>query len=205
MSYPPGAPDSRPLLIVISGPSGVGKDSVVRRMKERGLPFHFVVTATSRPQRPGEEQGVDYHFVTRQEFERMIADNELLEHALVYNEHKGIPKRHVRQALASGKDVVLRIDVQGAETIRRLCPEALLVFLSTTSEQELAARLQKRKTEGPDDLERRITTARQEYRYLELFDYLVFNRDGALDQAVTDIVAIIGAEHHRVHPRRVTL
>jgi guanylate kinase len=205
LSFPPGTPDTSPLLIVISGPSGVGKDSVVRRMKERGLPFQFVVTATSRPQRPDEEQGVDYHFVTRQEFERMIAEDELLEHALVYNEHKGIPKKHVRQALASGKDVVLRIDVQGAKTIRQLCPEALLVFLSTTSEQELAARLQKRRTESQEAVERRIATARQEYRSLDLFDYLVFNPDGALDQAVSDIVAIIEAEHHRVHPRRVTL
>ncbi len=205
MNYPPGAPEPQPLLIVISGPSGVGKDSVVRRMKERGLPFHFVVTATSRAQRAGEVQGQDYHFVTREEFERMIADNELLEHALVYNEHKGIPKVHVRQALASGQDVVLRIDVQGAETVRHLCPEALLIFLSTVSDEELIERLRARKTESPEGLALRITTARDELSHLSDFDYLVFNPTGRLDEAVDAILAIIQSEHHRVHPRRVTL
>ena len=205
MNYPPGAPERQPLLIVISGPSGVGKDSVVRRMQERGLPFHFVVTATSRPQREGEVQGQDYFFVTRQEFERMIADGELLEHALVYNEHKGIPKIHVREALASGQDVVLRIDVQGAETVRRLCPEALLIFLSTTSDEELVERLRGRRTETPEGLALRIATARQELAHLGTFDYLVFNPTGRLDEAVDAIVATIEAEHHRVHPRRVTL
>ncbi len=205
MDYPPGALESPPFLIVISGPSGVGKDSVVRCMKERGLPFHFVVTATSRAQRAGEVHGRDYYFVTRQEFERMIAADELLEHALVYNEHKGIPKAHVRQALASGKDVVLRIDVQGAETVRRLCPEALLIFLSTVSDEELIDRLRARKTETPDGLALRIATAREELAHLGNFDYLVFNPTGRLDEAVDAIVSIIEAEHHRVHPRRVSL
>ncbi len=205
MDYPPGATGAQPLLIVISGPSGVGKDSVVRRMKERGLPFHFVVTATSRAQREGEVQGRDYFFVSREAFEEMIANDELLEHALVYNEHKGIPKLHVRQALASGQDVVLRIDVQGAETVRRLCPEAVLVFLSTVSDEELIGRLRARKTETADGLTLRIATARQELAHLADFDYLVFNPTGKLDEAVDAIVAIIRAEHHRVHPRRVTL
>jgi guanylate kinase len=205
LAYPPSAPARQPLLIVISGPSGVGKDSVVRRMKERGLPFHFVVTATSRQQRSDEVQGVDYHFVSRQEFERMVAEDELLEHALVYNEHKGIPKDHVRRALASGQDVVLRIDVQGAETIRRLCPEALLIFLSTTSDEELVARLKGRKTETDAGLAVRLATARLELAHLKAFDYLVFNPDSRLDEAVDNIVAIIQTEHHRVQPRRVRL
>jgi guanylate kinase len=205
LTYPPGAPASPPLLIVISGPSGVGKDSVVRCMKERGLPFHFVVTATSRPQRAGEVQGQDYVFVTRPEFERMIAADELLEHALVYNEHKGIPKLHVRQGLASGKDVVLRIDVQGAETLRGLCPDALLIFLSTVSDEELVERLRARKTESAEALALRIATARQELSRLGSFDYLVFNPTGKLEEAVDAIVSIIDAEHRRVHPRRVTL
>ena len=115
-------PPRSPLLIVISGPSGVGKDTVLQRMKERGLPFHFVVTATTRPQRPGEVDGVDYFFLTHDQFADMIEHNELLEHAIVYNDYKGIPKQQVRQALASGQDVVMRIDVQGAETIRTSVP-----------------------------------------------------------------------------------
>ena len=109
---------SDPLLIVISGPSGAGKDSVLNRMKERDLPFHFVVTATTRGRRESETDGKDYWFVSKDEFARMIVENELIEYAIVYDDYKGIPKREVRQALASGKDVILRVDVQGAESIR---------------------------------------------------------------------------------------
>jgi guanylate kinase len=195
----------QPLLIVISGPSGAGKDSVLTRMKERCLPFHFVVTATSRSPRPGEIHGVQYLFVGRAGFEAMIERGELLEHAMVYEDYKGIPKQQVRQALASGKDVIMRIDVQGAKTVRRLCPEALLIFLTTRNEGELIARLKARKTETPEGLQLRLATAREEYQRLDLFDYVVVNGDGELDQTVDTIRAIIQAEHHRTHPRRVSL
>jgi len=194
-----------PLLIVISGPSGVGKDSVLQRMKQLQLPFHFVVTATTRPRRSEESDGVDYFFITHDEFAEMIEHDQLLEYAIVYNDYKGIPKQQVRQALASGKDVVLRIDVQGAATIRGLCPEALLVFLSTRTMQELIERLRERKTETPEGLKLRIATARQELKSAELFDYVVINGDGELDEAVDKIRAIIRAEHQRTHPRKVTL
>jgi guanylate kinase len=205
VAHPMIHPARLPLLIVISGPSGAGKDSVLERMKERGLPFHFVVTATTRPRRTGEVDGKDYFFLTHDQFAQMIEHNELLEHAIVYNEHKGIPKLQVREALASGKDVVLRVDVQGAETIRSLCPEALLIFLSTATEEELVERLSRRKTETPEGLQLRIATARQELRRLDLFDYFVVNANQRLDAAVDTIVAIIEAEHHRTRPRRVTL
>ncbi len=198
-------PQPQPLLVVISGPSGVGKDSVLQAMKARGLPFHFVVTATTRPPRPGERHGVDYFFVSREEFAEMIEQGELLEYALVYNDYKGIPKAQVRQALASGKDVIMRVDVQGAATVRRLCPEAVLIFLTTETEEELVRRLQKRKTESPEDLKLRIATARKELERLSEFDYVVVNREGRLDEAVDIIVAIITAEHHRIPHRKVTL
>jgi guanylate kinase len=139
----------KPLLIVISGPSGVGKDTVMLRMRERGMPFHFVVTATTRPKREDEVHGVNYFFVTKDEFARMIEENELIEYAIVYSDYKGIPKQQVREALASGKDVVMRLDVQGAETVRRLAPGALLIFITTESEEELVGRLKARKTETP--------------------------------------------------------
>lgn len=195
----------QPLLIVISGPSGVGKDSVLQRMKERDLPFHFVVTATTRPQRPGEEDGIDYYFVTHDEFAEMIELGELLEYAIVYNDYKGIPKEQVRQALASGQDVMMRIDVQGAETIRALCPDALLIFLSTQTEAELVRRLEARKTETPEGLKLRIATARQELKRVGMFDYYVTNPDHRLDETVDVILSIIEAEHHRTQPRKVTL
>ncbi len=198
-------PRSYPLLIVISGPSGVGKDTVIQRMKERGFPFHFVVTATTRPKRPDEVHERDYIFVSKEEFARMIEADELLEYAIVYGDYKGIPKSQVRQALASGKDVILRIDVQGAETIRKLAPEALLIFLTTESEEELVRRLERRKTETPEELKLRIATARKELQRLQAFDYVVINREFQLDDTVNCICAIINAEHHRVKPRRVSL
>jgi guanylate kinase len=194
-----------PLLIVISGPSGVGKDALIQRMKDEGLPFHFVVTATTRPQRPDEVDGVDYIFVSMSEFADMIERQELLEYAIVYGDYKGIPKGQVRDALASGQDVIMRLDVQGAATVRRLAPEAILVFLTASSEKELVTRLGARKTESPDQLKIRIATSRQEMKRLREFDYVVVNRQDRLDEAVAQVVAIIEAEHSRVHPRRVTL
>jgi guanylate kinase len=196
---------SPPLLIVISGPSGVGKDSVIQRMQERRVPFHFVVTATNRPQRPNEVHGRDYFFVSDDEFRAMIESNELLEHALVYDYYKGIPKQQVRDAFQSGLDVMLRIDVQGAATIKRLMPEAVLIFLAASDLRELMERLIARKTETVDDLTRRMTTARAEMEEIELFDYVVINRDDRLDDTVDHIIAIVMAEHSRVHPRRCTL
>src|SRR4026208_1693184 len=131
----------QPLLIVISGPSGAGKDTVMQRMQERGLPFHFVVTATTRPQRVSEVDGKDYFFVSKEEFARMIDEDELIEHAIVYGDYKGIPKQQVREALASGMDVVMRIDLQGAEFVRKLAPEALMIFIATENEEALVQRL----------------------------------------------------------------
>jgi guanylate kinase len=197
--------EPEPLLVVISGPSGVGKDSVLARMKERGLPFHFVVTATTRPMRPGEIEGQDYFFVSSDEFARMIEADELLEYAIVYNDYKGIPKQQVRDALASGEDVIMRIDVQGAATIRKLVPNAILVFLTTESEAAMVRRLELRRTETPEGLNLRIAMARQELKRASEFDYAVINKQDQLDETVDDIYAIISAEHHRVIQKKVTL
>jgi len=194
-----------PLLIILSGPSGVGKDTVLQRMQERNLPFHFVVTATTRPIRPNEVHGKDYFFVSHDEFARMIEADELLEYAIVYNDYKGIPKQQVREAMTSGKDVIMRIDVQGAASIRKLAPQALLVFLTTENEDELVNRLKERKTETPEGLNLRIATARQELKRIDEFDYVVINSDYQLDDTVDTLSAIILAEHHRIDPRRVDL
>ncbi len=194
-----------PLLIVISGPSGVGKDTVIDRMKERQIPVHFVVTATTRPPRKGEVDGVDYFFLSPDKFAEMINQDELLEYAIVYNDYKGIPKEQVRQALASGKDVVMRIDVQGAARIRTLSPDAVLIFLTTQDEEEMVRRLRIRKSETPEGLNLRIAMARQELKRINEYDYVVVNRDNELDETVDTIAAIIHAEHHRVKHRKVTL
>lgn len=205
MSEPLYQRQRQPLLVVISGPSGVGKDTVLQRMKERGVPVHFVVTATTRPARPSEVNGVDYIFVSNDEFAEMIEQNELLEYAIVYGDYKGIPKQQVRDAMGSGKDVVMRIDVQGAATLRRLCPDALLIFLTTETEEEMVQRLTARKTETPEGLKLRIATARKEMKRLNEFDYCVFNLEFHLDAAVDTVLSIIEAEHNRVNPRVVTL
>jgi guanylate kinase len=194
-----------PLLIVISGPSGVGKDTVIDCMKERDQSFHFVVTATDRPPRQGEIHGVDYFFVSTDEFVAMIENDELIEYAKVYNDYKGVPKQQVHQALASGQDVVMRVDVQGAETIKELYPDALLIFLITKDEDELVERLKARRTENHEDLGLRIATAREELDKIADFDYVVPNHDSCLEEAVDIILDIIHAEHHRVNPRKVTL
>ena len=194
-----------PLLIVISGPSGVGKDSVVQRMKEREFPFHFVVTATTREKRPSEVNGRDYFFLSKDDFAQMIEANELIEYAIVYGDYKGIPKAQVRDAFASGQDVVMRIDVQGAETVRKLAPEALLIFITCENEEELEDRLRKRKTESADSLSLRIATARKELQRLEAFDYVIVNQDFHLDDTVEKVRAIIAAEHLKVHHCKVTL
>ncbi len=187
-----------PILVVISGPSGVGKDTTLSLMKQRKLPFHFVVTATTRPRRPAEIEGVDYHFVSVGEFAEMIDANELLEYAVVYGDYKGIPKTHVRKALASGKDVILRIDVQGAATIRRLIPEAVTIFLVAENEEEQLRRLLERKTESPDRLKMRIATARKEMQHLQDFQYVVVNRDDCQEETVDKVISIIQAEKCRV-------
>jgi guanylate kinase len=187
------------VLVIVSGPSGVGKDATLNRMKELGTPFYFVVTATTRPIRPNEQDGIDYHFVSMSEFAGMIDEGELLEYAIVYGDYKGIPKKHVRKALESGQDVIMRIDVQGAATMRKLIPNAVTIFLTAENEDELVRRLNERRTEDPDQLKMRIATARQEMKRILEFDYVVVNREDALDETVEQVLSIIRAEKSRVN------
>ena len=196
-------PEHAPLLIVISGPSGIGKDTVVLGMKKRKLPFHFVITATSRLPRENEVPGVDYFFYSEETFEKMIADGEFLEYAWVYTNYKGVPKSQVQKALDSGKDVVMRLDVQGAQTVHGLCPDAIMVFLTAKSKEEWVQRLRDRRSETNEELAVRIKTAKAEYETLDIFDYIVANEEGKLDETLDIIESIIEAEHHRVNPRRV--
>ena len=193
-----GLSHPRPVLVVLSGPSGVGKDATLQAMQQRDTAFYFVVTATTRPKRPAEVDGVDYHFVSVSEFAEMIDNNELLEYAIVYNDYKGIPKKHVRAALESGKDVIMRIDVQGAATVRRLIPGAITIFLTAESEDTLVSRLQERKTETAENLKMRIATARQELKRYTEFDYVVVNYEDRLDETVDRVMSIITAEKSRV-------
>lgn len=188
-----------PKLFVISGVSGVGKDAAIRLMEKRKLPFHFVVTATSRPPRPNEVNGVDYIFVSQEEFEEMIANNQLIEHAIVYEQYKGVPRAQVEDAINQGKDVVMRLDVQGAAKVKNMFPEAILIFLIPPNEEEWYQRLRARQTESPENLKVRIEAARKELEALSWFHYLVINYQGRLDDTVDTIESIIRAEHCRLH------
>ncbi len=194
-----------PLLVIISGPSGVGKDTLLQFMKERGHDFSFVVTMTSREMRPGEVEGRDYFFVSKSKFEGLIAHDEFIEHSVVYGQYKGIPKDQVRMAFASGKDVVMRIDVQGAHKIKAIVPNAVTIFLMPESEDELVRRLRARKTENEQEMQRRISTARAEMFRRGEFDYCVVNQHDAQLEAVDRILGIIKAEHCKTHRMAVTL
>jgi guanylate kinase len=201
----PGLRQIPPLLLIISGPSGVGKDVILARMKERGLSFHYAVTATTRPKRDYEIEGVHYYFKTVEEFQDMINQGELLENATVYNNFYGPPKAGVREALARGEDVVLKIDVQGATHVKLKVSDAVFIFIAPGSFAELVGRLQKRGTEDPDSLAIRLATYEKEMRAAASFDYIVINRDDQLDATVDAIQAILLAEKSRVSPRHVKL
>lgn len=194
-----------PLLVVLSGPSGVGKDAVLTRMREGPVPYHFTVTATTRAQRPGERDGVDYIFLTPPQFDQMVEQDGFLEWAHVYGNRYGVPKEQVRKALDQGKDVLLKADVQGAATMKRLAPEAVFIFLVAPSLEELERRLQDRKTESTTDVNLRLRTARAEMGHQPMFDHVVVNADNALDDAVAEIEAIIARERLRKPPRKVSL
>jgi guanylate kinase len=194
-----------PLLVVLSGPSGAGKDAVLSRMRELGLLFHYTVTATTRPKRAGEKEGTDYCFLPEAEFQRMLQGGALLESAKVYSHWYGVPKQQVKQALDEGKDVILKSDVQGAATIRKLLPEAVLIFLTLPGIEDYEQRLRQRKTESDAELKVRLGRVSEEMKSLPLFDYLVLNNQGELDAAVANIRAIVAAEKCRVNPRIVEL
>ncbi|MDA1218931.1 MAG: guanylate kinase [Chloroflexi bacterium] len=192
-----------PLLVVLSGPSGVGKDAALDGLKRLDRPWHFAITATTRPPRSGEQDGVDYIFLDTETFLKMKDRDQFLECAEVYGKWYGVPRSQVRQALKNGKDVILKIDVQGAATVRKLAPEALSLFMLPASYAELRSRLNGRMSESAPDLELRLQTAQEELAQVSQFDYRVINRDGGLEQAIADIDAIIAAEKCRVVPRVV--
>lgn len=195
----------RPRLFVISGPSGVGKDSVIQEMRVRLPDFHYAVTATTRARRPGEIDGVHYHFMAQDEFKRLVEQHEFLEHAVVYGNLYGVPKHRVRSALAAGQSVIIKVDVQGARTIREMIPESKLIFLAPPSMAELLHRLRDRKSDDFDIVIRRLNTATHELTAAWEFDYCVFNEENRLAQTVDRIATIIEAERFRVGQQEITL
>jgi guanylate kinase len=198
-------PTKTPLLIVISGPSGAGKDAVLTKMKETGFPLEYITTLTTRPQRPGERDAIDYRFISVEQFHKMLENGQLLESANVYGNWYGVPRQPAKQALDRGQDVIVKVDVQGAATIKRIVPQAVLIFLTPPSPEELALRLKERHTETAFDLALRIKTAEAEIKQLPLFDYVILNQRDEIDRALSQIKAIITAEKCRITPREIRL
>ena len=195
----------KPLLLVLSGPSGAGKDAVLAGLKEQGFPFELIVTVTTRPRRNCEKDNIDYRFVTREAFQKMIEAEELLEWANVYGNWYGVPKGPVRKALKQGDDIIVKVDVQGAASIRKIAPQAVFIFLMPPSKEELASRLRQRYTELPATLVVRLQAADEEIKQLPMFDYVVVNYGDRVESAVAEIKAIITAEKCRIKPREITL
>lgn len=189
------------LLFVLSAPSGTGKDTVIRRLREQGVPIHVSVSVTTRAPRPNEIDGVHYHFISREEYEDLLAQDELLEHAEVHGNWYGVPRKPAREWLATGEDVLLKIDVQGASTVRKKVPNAIFIFLAPESIDDLNRRLIARHSETPAERARRLADASKELKQQVWYDYLVINRHGRLDEAVEQVKAIITAEHCRVQKR----
>jgi len=207
-SYESQAPfnlPTRSLLIVLSGPSGTGKDAVLSKMRELGYPLEYIVTVTTRPKRANEKNNVNYHFVSTEKFQEMIKNNELLEWANVYSNWYGVPKQPIKQALDKGQDIIVKVDTQGAATIKKILPQSVFIFLTPPSMEELTLRLKQRHTESPFDLALRLKTAEEEIKQLPLFDYVVVNKQDEIDLAVSAIEAIISAEKRRVTPREISL
>lgn len=192
-----------PLLVVLSGPSGVGKDAVLARMKKLGRPFHYVVTATTRPKRAQERNGVDYYFLSRKEFQEMIDKHQFLEWANVYGNYYGVPKGEITSALSKGLDTIVKVDVQGAATIKQILPQAVFIFLIPPSAEELEKRLKKRSSESLKDLALRLEKAKGELKSMPLFDYVITSRPNKFDEVISRIDAIIAVEKCRVKPRIV--
>jgi guanylate kinase len=181
----------RPLFVVLSGPSGAGKDAVLDELARRGHRFHRVVTCTTRPPREGEREGVDYFFVDDAAFDRLIASGGLLEHATVYGHRSGVPKQQVLEALAAGSDVFARTDVQGAATIRSLMADALLVFIAPSSLDEIEARIRERASDDEERIQRRLETARGEMARRGEYDHVIVNAPGRLGETADELERIL--------------
>jgi guanylate kinase len=195
------------MLVIISGPSGVGKDTIIDALRERSQDpeYRYVVTCTTRAARPGEVDGVDYHFIDAGAFASQRAAGGFLEANEVHGNWYGTPRDQVREALADGRDVILKIDVQGAQVVKGKVPGALLIFLIPPSLEDLFQRLRSRATETADELELRQRNAAIELARQEDYDYVVTNETGQVERTAERIDEIIADEHLRHPDRRVVV
>jgi len=196
---------AKPLLIVVSGPSGAGKDALLVRMKGSDYPLTYITTVTTREQRSGEKDDIDYHFIPTNEFHDMVKQGQLLEYAEVYGNWYGVPREPVKKALQEGKDTIVKVDFQGVATLKKLVPNAVFILIVPPTREDLAARLKGRQTESPAELQRRTEAVEEEIKQMHLFDYIIMNRHDEIEAAIADIKAIITAEKCRATAREVDL
>ncbi|WP_066638770.1 guanylate kinase [Desulfolucanica intricata] len=183
------------LLLVISGPSGAGKGTVCRGVLDKNKDIYISISATTRKPRPGELDGVNYHFKTTQEFKKMMAENQLLEYALVYDNYYGTPRQEVMETLKQGKDVILEIDIQGALQVKDNMPRAVLIFIVPPSLEELRKRLIQRGTDTLEEIEKRLKCVKDELKYVSRYGYIILNDQ--VEEAIKKVEAIITAEKCR--------
>ena len=182
------------LLLVVSAPSGCGKGTILGEiLKDEG--FYYSISATTRAPREGEQDGVNYHFITTEEFEQRIARGGMLEYAQYCGNYYGTPKKEVEQMREAGRDVILEIEVEGAMKVRSLCPDAVFLFIAPPSVEELRRRLNKRGTEAAEVIEERVAQASRELSYADRYDYIIVN--GELEKAIDDFRTIVRAEKLR--------
>ena len=193
--------------MIISGPSGVGKDTIIEAMQRRQPPHprHHVVTVTTRERRPQEIDGVSYHFLSRDDYDRLEEADGLLEASEVHGNMYGTPRDQVQSALSSGRDAILKIDVQGANKVREKVPDVLLIFVVPPSLEELDERLTGRATENPRDLEIRRRNAARELARKDEYDHVVVNETDKVDETAEAIDVIIAAEHRKFADRRISV
>lgn len=185
--------NTRPLLVVLSGPSGAGKDAVLDELANRGHAFHRVVTCTTRPPRATERQSIDYHFVSQAEFDALLTEGGLLEHATVYGESYGVPKQQVLDKLSEGIDVYVRTDVQGAAAIKLVMPEAVRIFIAPSSIDEIEERIRARGSDDEERIKRRLDTARAEMERRGEFEHVIVNESDKLAATVDRLAEILEA------------
>ena len=191
--------NNQPLVVILTGPSGVGKDAALNELKKMDRPWHYVVTATTRPIRHNEIDGVDYIFMEESEFKLSLDQNEFLESANVYERWYGVPKSQVSEPLQNGLDVILKVDIQGAATIKSLIPQAISIFMIPGTLSDLENRLRTRMTESEEQLKLRLEVAKTELTKLNNFEYYIINEEGNLESTVRQIDTIITAEKQRLN------
>ncbi|MCH2528473.1 MAG: guanylate kinase [Dehalococcoidia bacterium] len=191
--------NNQPLVVILTGPSGVGKDAALNELKKMDRPWHYVVTATTRPIRHNEIDGVDYIFMEESEFKLSLDQNEFLESANVYERWYGVPKSQVSEPLKNGLDVILKVDIQGAATIKSLIPQAISIFMIPGTLNDLENRLRTRMTESEEQLKLRLEVAKTELTKLNNFEYYIINEEDNLESTVRQIDTIITAEKQRLN------